>query len=854
MKDNKDKREAQKSTLGKVLKRIKKYSGFLVISILMAAVTVASTLYVPILVGRGIDHIIGPGNVDFAGITKVLITIGIVVAITALSQWIMNICNNKITYHVTRDIRDEAMEKLQKLPLKYIDAQSYGDIVSRVIADVDQFADGLLMGFTQFFSGVLTIAGTLIFMLTINVKITLVVVVITPVSLFVASFIAKKTFSMFKLQSETRGEQTAFIDEMIGGQKVVKAYGYEERAVEEFDEINKRLQKYSLRAIFFSSITNPSTRFVNSLVYAAVAVAGAFSAIGGGITVGQLSSFLSYATQYTKPFNEISGVITELQNAIACAGRMFELIEEEPEIPDAPSAVSVTDIDGRVDLNNVYFSYTPDRKLIEDFTLHVKKGQKIAIVGPTGCGKTTVINLLMRFYDVNSGSIDVSGVDIRDMTRYSLRHGFGMVLQETWLKAGTIRENITMGKPDATEEEIIEAAKASYSYGFIKRLPNGFDTVIGEDGGSLSQGQKQLLCITRIMLTRPPMLILDEATSSIDTRTEIKIQNAFNKLMEGRTSFIVAHRLSTIQSADVILVMKDGHIIERVITKNCLRLADFIRTYMRASSIQQQHRKNMRLYITDISDVTEDMFNTGKMLVPEYRQEKIDRYQYMEDKRRSLVAGLLLNYATKDYEAGNYIAHNYITGNCVDKNYLIEASKRERENIHAGHLWESNSEYDIDINKLISGYDKAYDYDIKLTANNKPEYADKNIHFNLSHTGDYVVCAISENAVGVDIEHTRKNYLKVARRFFTDNECRWIGEDENRFLRIWTLKEAYSKYTGQGIALTISDTEFRYEKNDKGEDIINGYINKDKITNINIVQLNNIKSEYVISAIEKTFY
>ena len=526
------------------------------------------------------------------------------------------------------------------------------------------------MGFTQFFSGVLTIAGTLIFMLTINVKITLVVVVITPVSLFVASFIAKKTFSMFKLQSETRGEQTAFIDEMIVGQKVVKAYGYEDRAVEEFDEINKRLQKYSLRAIFFSSITNPSTRFVNSLVYAAVAVAGAFSAIGGGITVGQLSSFLSYATQYTKPFNEISGVITELQNAIACAGRMFELIEEEPEIPDAPSAVSVTDIDGRVDLNNVYFSYTPDRKLIEDFTLHVKKGQKIAIVGPTGCGKTTVINLLMRFYDVNSGSIDVSGVDIRDMTRYSLRHGFGMVLQETWLKAGTIRENITMGKPDATEEEIIEAAKASYSYGFIKRLPNGFDTVIGEDGGSLSQGQKQLLCITRIMLTRPPMLILDEATSSIDTRTEIKIQNAFNKLMEGRTSFIVAHRLSTIQSADVILVMKDGHIIERVITKNCLRLADFIRTYMRASSIQQQYRKNMRLYITDISDITEDMFNTGKMLVPEYRQEKIDRYQYMEDKRRSLVAGLLLNYATKDYEAGNYIAHNYITGNCVDKNYL----------------------------------------------------------------------------------------------------------------------------------------------------------------------------------------
>lgn len=563
MKDNKNKKKAQKGTLLKVLKRIKKYSGFLILSILMAAVTVASTLYVPILVGRGIDHIVGPGNVDFAGIAKVLTTIGIVVAITALSQWIMNICNNKITYHVTRDIRDEAMEKIQRLPLKYIDGQSYGDIVSRVIADVDQFADGLLMGFTQFFSGVLTIVGTLVFMLTINVKITLVVVLITPVSFLVASFIAKKTFSMFKLQSETRGEQTAFIDEMIGGEKVVKAYGYEDEAVARFDEINERLQKYSLRAIFFSSITNPSTRFVNSLVYAGVAVTGAFIAISGGITVGQLSSFLSYANQYTKPFNEISGVITELQNALACAARMFELIEEEPEIPDAPNAVDIKEVDGRVDLNNVYFSYTPDKKLIEDFNLHVKKGQRIAIVGPTGCGKTTVINLLMRFYDVNSGSIDVSGTDIREMTRYSLRHGFGMVLQETWLKAGTIRENIVMGKPDATDEEIIEAAKASHSYGFIKRLPNGFDTVIGEDGGSLSQGQKQLLCITRIMLTRPPMLILDEATSSIDTRTEIKIQNAFAKLMEGRTSFIVAHRLSTIRNADLILVMKDGSIIEQ---------------------------------------------------------------------------------------------------------------------------------------------------------------------------------------------------------------------------------------------------------------------------------------------------
>ena len=578
MKDNKDKKKAQKGTLLKVLKRIKKYSGFLILSILMAAVTVASTLYVPILVGRGIDHIVGPGNVDFAGISRILVTIGVIVAITALSQWIMNICNNKITYHVTRDIRDEAMEKIQKLPLRYIDGQSYGDIVSRVLSDVYQFSDGLLMVFTQFFSGVLTIVGTLVFMLIINVRITLVVVLITPVSFFVASFIAKKTFSMFKLQSETRGEQTAFIDEMIGGEKVVKAYGYEEEAVARFDEINERLQKYSLRAIFFSSITNPSTRFVNSLVYAGVAVSGAFIAISGGITVGQLSSFLSYANQYTKPFNEISGVITELQNALACAARMFELIEEEPELPDAENAADIKEVDGRVDLNNVYFSYTPDKKLIEDFNLHVKKGQRIAIVGPTGCGKTTVINLLMRFYDVNSGSIDVSGTDIRDMTRYSLRHGFGMVLQETWLKAGTIRENIVMGKPDATEEEIIQAAKASYSYGFIKRLPNGFDTVIGEDGGSLSQGQKQLLCITRVMLTRPPMLILDEATSSIDTRTEIRIQNAFAKLMEGRTSFIVAHRLSTIQSADVILVMKDGHIIEKGNHEELLAAGGFYKT------------------------------------------------------------------------------------------------------------------------------------------------------------------------------------------------------------------------------------------------------------------------------------
>ena len=557
------------TTVKKVLLRIKRYWFFLILSILMAAVTVASSLYVPILIGNAIDYIIGPQNVEFKAITAILSEVGIVIAITALSQWIMNICNNKITYHVTRDIRDEAIEKIEVLPLKYIDGHSYGEVVSRVIADVDQFADGLLMGFTQFFSGVLTILGTLGFMLSINVKITLVVIVITPLSLFVASFIAKHTYQMFKLQSETRGEQTALIDEMIGGQKVVKAYGYEDEAVRKFDEINERLQKYSLKAIFFSSITNPSTRFVNSLVYASVAIVGAFSAINGingvsaGITVGQLSSFLSYANQYTKPFNEISGVVTELQNALACAARIFELIEEDPEIPDAKDAKVVDEVDGTVDLNDVCFSYVPDKKLIEGFNLHVKKGQRIAIVGPTGCGKTTVINLLMRFYDVNSGSIDVSGTDIRQMTRKSLRQGFGMVLQETWLKSGTIRENIVMGKPDATEEEIIAAAKAAHSYGFIKRMSNGFDTVIGEDGGSLSQGQKQLLCITRIMLAKPPMLILDEATSSIDTRTEIKIQNAFAKLMEGRTSFIVAHRLSTIQSADVILVMKDGHIIEQ---------------------------------------------------------------------------------------------------------------------------------------------------------------------------------------------------------------------------------------------------------------------------------------------------
>lgn len=560
---NQNSQKTSSQTVKKVIIRIKKYWVFLILSIIMATITVASSLYVPILVGNAIDYIIGPSNVNFRLIAQILAEIGVVIGITALSQWIMNICNNKITYHVTRDIRDEAIEKIEHLPLKYIDGHSYGEIVSRVIADVDQFADGLLMGFTQFFSGVMTILGTLGFMLSINIKITLVVVLITPVSFFVASFIAKRTYKMFKLQSETRGEQTALIDEMIGGQKVVSAYCHEEEAVRQFDEINDRLQKYSLNAIFFSSITNPSTRFVNSLVYAGVAVTGAISAIYGRLTVGQLSCFLSYANQYTKPFNEISGVVTELQNAIACASRVFELIEEEPEAAESSNAVNLENVDGRVDLNDVEFSYVPDKKLIEDFNLHVKKGQKIAIVGPTGCGKTTIINLLMRFYDVNSGSIDVSGVDIRELTRRSLRAGYGMVLQDTWLKIGTIRENIIMGRPDATDEEIIEAAKAAHSHGFIKRLPNGYDTVIGEDGGSLSQGQKQLLCITRVMLCHPPMLILDEATSSIDTRTEIKIQNAFNKLMEGRTSFIVAHRLSTIQSADMILVMKDGHIIEQ---------------------------------------------------------------------------------------------------------------------------------------------------------------------------------------------------------------------------------------------------------------------------------------------------
>lgn len=555
--------ENQKSTLRKVLRYIRRYWGYLGASIILAAVTVALTLYLPILIGQAVDRIVGKGAVDFAGIFVILRKMAVIIGLTAVAQWVMNACNNKITYNVIRDIRTEAFNKIEKLPLKYLDAHSYGEIVSRVIADVDQFADGLLMGFTQFFTGIVTIFGTLIFMLTISVRITVAVVVITPVSLFVASFIAKKTFSMFKLQSETRGEQTAFIEEMVGNQKVVQAFSHEDEALEKFDEINERLQKYSLRAIFFSSITNPSTRFVNSLVYATVGVVGAFTAIAGGISVGQLSSLLSYANQYTKPFNEISGVITELQNALACAGRVIELIEEDAEVPDAEDAVDLEHANGKVELSHVYFSYVPEQKLIEDFNLSVKPGQRVAIVGPTGCGKTTLINLLMRFYDVNSGTIKVSDIPQQQLTRKSLRDNYGMVLQETWLRSGSIRDNIAMGKPDATDEEIIAAAKASHAHGFIKRLPEGYDTVIAEDGGNLSQGQKQLLCIARVMLCLPPMLILDEATSSIDTRTEIKIQNAFAKMMQGRTSFIVAHRLSTIREADIILVMKDGSIIEQ---------------------------------------------------------------------------------------------------------------------------------------------------------------------------------------------------------------------------------------------------------------------------------------------------
>ena len=550
-------------TVVKILKYIRRYWWYLGISIVLAAAIVAMTLYLPLLTGDALDLILAKGMVDFAGIIVILQKMGILIVLTAAAQWIMNACNNKITYNVIKDVRKEAFQKLSRLPLKYLDAHAYGEIVSRLITDVDQFADGLLMGFTQFFSGVLTIFGTLLFMLTISGSITIAVVVLTPISLFVAAFIAKRTFSMFKLQSETRGEQTSFIEEMVGNQKVVQAFSREDESLEKFDEINGRLQKCSLNAIFYSSITNPATRFVNSLVYATVAVVGAIMAIFGGISVGNLSALLSYANQYTKPFNEISGVVTELQNALACARRVFEIIEEEPEIPDDADAVELNDTDGAVSLNQVYFSYTPEQKLIENFNLSVKPGQRIAIVGPTGCGKTTLINLLMRFYDVNSGEIRVSGTDIRKMTRKSLRSNYGMVLQETWLRSGTIRDNITMGKPDATDEEVIAAAKASHAHSFIRRLPNGYDTMVTEDGGNLSQGQKQLLCIARVMLCLPPMLILDEATSSIDTRTEIKIQEAFAHMMKGRTSFIVAHRLSTIREADVILVMKDGNIIEQ---------------------------------------------------------------------------------------------------------------------------------------------------------------------------------------------------------------------------------------------------------------------------------------------------
>ena len=563
----------QKETLVKVLKYMKPYRFWLIAAIVMAAVSVAFTLYLPILTGDAVDVLLQflpsfketvDSNFDWWYILRqLLVKMGVVILLTAAAQWIMSLCNNHIVYSIIEDIREKAFDKIQKVSLKYLDGHSHGDIMSRVVADVDTFADGLLLGFTQLFTGVITILGTLLFMLSENVGITAVVVLITPVSLFVASFIAKKTFKMFQLQSTTRGEQTTLINEMITNHKEVKAFGREAAVMEDFDEINGRLEKCSLRAIFFSSLTNPCTRFVNSLVYMGVGLTGSLAVIRGGLTIGQLTCFLSYANQYTKPFNEISGVITELQNALACAARIFELIEEEPQIPDAEDARVLTDVEGAVSLNNVSFSYSKERKLIEGLNLDVKPGQRIAIVGPTGCGKTTIINLLMRFYDVDGGSISVEGTDIRDITRKSLRTSYGMVLQETWLKQGTIRDNIIVGKPDATDEEVIAAAKASHAHSFIRRLPDGYDTVISEDGGSLSQGQKQLLCITRVMLCLPPMLILDEATSSIDTRTEIRIQKAFATMMEGRTSFIVAHRLSTIQNADVILVMKDGHIIEQ---------------------------------------------------------------------------------------------------------------------------------------------------------------------------------------------------------------------------------------------------------------------------------------------------
>ncbi len=562
-------------TIKKVLKYIKKYRISVILSLFFAAVTVVLTLYLPILTGDAVDYMIGKGQVDFEKLAGLIGRMAVIICATGISQWIMNICNNKITYKVVKDIREDAFSKMEILPLKYLDAHAPGDIVSRIIADADQFADGLLMGFTQAFTGVLSIIGTLLFMLSINVWITLVVVIVTPLSFFVAGFISRRTYKMFQLQSAARGEQTSLIDEMVGSQKVVQAYSHEDAALEKFSEINGRLKKYSLDATFYSSITNPATRFVNNLVYAGVGITGALFVLNGYLTVGGLSCFLGYANQYTKPFNEISGVITELQNALACAARVFELIEEEPQVPDDKDAKAPDTVKGEVVFDNVHFSYVPDKKLITGLNLHVKPGQRVAIVGPTGCGKTTVINLVMRFYDVGSGSIKVDGTDIRHMTRQSLRGNIGMVLQETWIKDGTIFDNIVIGKPDATKEEAIEAAKASHAHSFIKRLPDGYDTIVKEDGSNLSQGQKQLLCIARVMLCSPPVLILDEATSSIDTRTELKIQNAFAKLMEGRTSFIVAHRLSTIQNADIILVMKDGNIIEQGNHENLLKKGGF---------------------------------------------------------------------------------------------------------------------------------------------------------------------------------------------------------------------------------------------------------------------------------------
>ena len=585
-----DKKTPSIASQGAVMRRVLQYIGphvsLVVLSLALCLISVALTLYVPILVGRAVDCIVGPNAVDFAALTPILMTIAVCIVIAAAAQWVMNALHNSITYDTVRDIRRDAFAHIQNLPLSYLDAHPTGDTVSRMIADVDTFADGLLMGFTQLFSGIMTILGTLGFMLTLNAPITLLVVLITPLSLLVANFIAKRTYAMFRLQSTTRGEQTALIDEAIGEQKLVQAFGHEDETLSAFDEVNERLRQCSLKATFFSSLTNPCTRFVNSLVYAAVGFAGALAAVSGHLTIGGLSSFLSYANQYTKPFNEISGVVTELQNALACAGRVFELIDEPAQTPEPADAEKIVNPDGEVAIDHVHFSYTPDRKLIEDFTLHVQPGQRVAIVGPTGCGKTTMINLLMRFYDVDSGEIHVDDHETRRLTRHNLRENIGMVLQDTWLSAGTIRENIAMGKPDATDEEIIAAAKASHAHSFIKRLPDGYNTVISESGGQLSQGQKQLLCIARVMLCLPPMLILDEATSSIDTRTELKIQEAFAKMMQGRTSFIVAHRLSTIQSADVILVMKDGHVIEQGNHESLLAKGGFYATLYQSQFAQ----------------------------------------------------------------------------------------------------------------------------------------------------------------------------------------------------------------------------------------------------------------------------